>query len=156
MTLDAEVVDGLVQAHVVRLDECLPHRQRHQQAVLPADVVGGEGQVDVAVGGGQHPTEVVDVEVGHARHNRVGQFGIEDEVHKHLLEAAHIPRCLEDVAVGDHQAVFAVGLERGDAVREDVVVEPVGGGPADRVKVGGSFDIGQRVADDLVVAVLEP
>ena len=79
---------------------------------LVADVVGGEHQVDLAVGGRERPREERDVEVRDPLHDRGEQLLVDHGVDEHLLEPPHVPRGLEEVAVRDHEARVAVRAGR--------------------------------------------
>ena len=148
-----ELVDRRVQAGVVGLDQRLPHGTRTSGGrVLPGQVVGGKSQVHLAFGGGKHASKVGDVKSGHPLHDRVRQLGVEHEIQEQALEPAHVPRRLEQVAVGHHEAALATGVGGGDAGREREIIVPRRVGPCMAFQIAGRLDVSQRISDDLVIA----
>jgi len=152
----AEFVDGLVEADVVRLDVLFPCSQGHEKALLSADVVAGEDEIDSAFRGGEDSAEVFDPEACKLFKDDVYEIGLFDEVDEDLFEAAHVPGAFEDVSVGDHEAVFAAALLPvfvgvGDALRHDGDVENGRRGPGIIEDVLYVRGLRQRIVIDLIV-----
>jgi hypothetical protein len=82
----------------------------------------------------------------------VEQLHLRQRVHEHLLEAAHVPRGLEEVAVQHHDGPVPDGAGLPDPIREHGVVEPPRIGPAVGIEIRDARGRSQGVALDLVVA----
>ena len=145
-------MDRRVQPRVVRLEELLPFLQGHEKPALVSDVIRGEDKVHAAPGRLQDTGEELRVKCGDALHDAMHEVFLRHDIHQHLLEAAHVPRCLEDVAVSHHDALVRAAEGSVDHAGQPVVVEPVRVGPAVRIQVRHVAARRQGVVDDLVVA----
>ena len=110
-------------------------------------------EVDAAPGRLQDAREELDVEPRDPLHDPVDQPFVRHHVHEHLLEAAHVPGCFEDVPVSHHDAPVPAGQGRRDERRE---------GPRSRTSRGSATRCasefgdaarrGEGIVIDLVVA----
>ena len=118
----------------------LPHRGRHDRALLRAEVVSGEHDVQLAPGGLQDSREVLEVESPDSPEDRVGHLWPQDHVLEDLLHAPQVHRGLElrdPVEAVAHEHRDAAGRSHAVALRLDAaVVVPVRRRP---VRVGVHF-----------------